>query len=184
MDEPIRLVAAPPEATELPVELTDLAATDASDFEAFFEREYPRLFGAMSLITHDRAEAEEVTQDAFVTVWERWGRVAGMERPDGYLYRVAMNGYRKRLRRAAFAARRLLGTVPPDDALAEVEAIDAAVRAMTLLSPMQRAAVVLVDLLGFDSREAGRLLGIRASTVRVHVSRGHAALRTTLGEER
>jgi DNA-directed RNA polymerase specialized sigma24 family protein len=40
--------------------------------------------------------------------------------------------------------------------------------------------VVLVDLLGFRSEEAARMLGIRASTLRMHASRAHAALKETM----
>jgi DNA-directed RNA polymerase specialized sigma24 family protein len=40
--------------------------------------------------------------------------------------------------------------------------------------------VVLTDLLDFPSEEVARMLGIRASTVRVHVSRAHAVLKDTM----
>jgi DNA-directed RNA polymerase specialized sigma24 family protein len=42
--------------------------------------------------------------------------------------------------------------------------------------------VVLIDLLGYSSEEAGDILGIRAATVRTHVARAHADLRTWVGE--
>ena len=42
---------------------------------------YPDLFGALCLITRDRHEAEEIAQDTFVRVWERWGRVSAMAAP-------------------------------------------------------------------------------------------------------
>jgi DNA-directed RNA polymerase specialized sigma24 family protein len=57
------------------------------------------------------------------------------------------------------------------------------VRALAPLSPRQSAAVVLIDLLGYPSKEAARMLGIRASTVRMHVSRAHAALKETMTHE-
>ena len=42
-------------------------------------------------------------QEAFVRVWERWDRVAGVEDPVGYLFRTAMNLHRSALRRALLA---------------------------------------------------------------------------------
>jgi DNA invertase Pin-like site-specific DNA recombinase len=54
---------------------------------------------------------------------------------------------------------------------------------LAALSPRQRAAVVLTDLLDFPSEQAARMLGIRASTVRMHVSRAHAALKETMPHE-
>src|SRR6266508_1739414 len=79
------------------------------EFESFYEGERHRLFGALCLITGDRYEAEELAQDAFIAVWERWDRVRAMDSPTGYLYRTAMNAFRKRRRRAALALRRVVG---------------------------------------------------------------------------
>lgn len=56
-------------------------------------------------MTGNRQEAEEIMQDAFVAIWERWDRVGPMDDPTGYLYRTAMNRHRSGRRRAARAAR-------------------------------------------------------------------------------
>jgi RNA polymerase sigma-70 factor (ECF subfamily) len=66
--------------------------------------------------------------------------------------------------------------LPADDGLAEVESRDTVVRALARLTPRQRAALVLTDLLGFTSEEAGVALGVRASTVRVLAGRARTAL--------
>jgi len=175
MNEPIHLVAAPGPSV--------VSRTNASSFEDFFQREKSDLFGALCLVTRNRHEAEELTQDAFVRVLEHWERVGEMDDPRAYLYRTAMNAFRSRYRRTVLAARRTLGVTPADDATADVDALDAAVRALAPLSPRQRAAVVLIDLLGYPSKDAARMLGIRASTVRMHVSRAHAALKETMTDE-
>jgi RNA polymerase sigma-70 factor (ECF subfamily) len=164
MDEPIRLIAGANE-------------TQPATFDEFFEREKAGLFGALCLVTRNRHEAEDLTQDAFVRVFERWDRVGLMDDPRSYLYRTAMNAFRSRYRRSLLAAKRSVGITRPDDAMATVDARDAAVRALATLSPRQRAAVVLTDLLGYPSEAVGRMLGIRAATVRMHLSRAHAALR-------
>ena len=159
-------------------EVTTAPAT--ASFEDFFEEEKDGLYGALCLVTRNRHEAEELTQDAFVRVLEHWDRVGAMEDPRGYLYRTAMNAFRRRYRRSLLAAKRTLGITRPDDAIAAIDERDAAVRALAELSPQQRAAVVLVDLIGFTSEEAARILGIRASTVRMHASRAHKALKGTM----
>ena len=41
-------------------------------FDEFFEDHRNRLFGVMCLVTGNRSEAEEITQEAFLKVWERW----------------------------------------------------------------------------------------------------------------
>jgi RNA polymerase sigma factor (sigma-70 family) len=156
--------------------------TQSVAFEVFFESERDGLFGALVLITRDRHEAEEVTQDAFLVVWERWDRVAGMENPAGYLYRTAMNVFRRRRRRAALAVRRAVGLAHQEDAFAAADARQVIRRALGGLSRRQRAALVLTDLLGFSSEEAGEALGIKAVTVRVLASQGRAAMKQSLGE--
>lgn len=174
MNDPVHLVALPRAATT--------AALDVS-FEDFFLRERTGLYGALCLVTRNRHEAEELAQDAFVRVLERWERVAVMDDPRGYLYRTAMNAFRSRYRRALLATKRTLGATRTDDVISEVDERDAVVRALAGLSPRQRASVVLTDLLGYDSKEAARMLGIRASTVRMHVSRAHALLKETMRDE-
>lgn len=159
------------------------AAGGRRSFEDFFDDEHARLFRALCLVTRNRHEAEEIMQDAFLAMLERWDRTR-IEDPVGYLYRVAMNAFRKRARRAVLAARRTVGLIRPDDSIEAVDARDAAVRALAPLSRQQRAAVVLMDLLGYTSEEAAKLLGIRPSTVRMHSSRAHAALRATTRGDR
>jgi RNA polymerase sigma factor (sigma-70 family) len=155
---------------------------DALGFEEFFAAEKVHLFQALCLVTHNRSEAEELTQDAFLSVFERWDRVGSMDDPTGYLYRTAMNAFRSWHRRASLRAKRTIGLIATDDGIAVIEADDAVVRALAPLSPRKRAAVVLIDLLGYSSEEAGHMLGIRAATVRTHVSRAHADLKASIGE--
>jgi RNA polymerase sigma-70 factor (ECF subfamily) len=93
-----------------------------------------------------------------------------------------MNAFRSRRRRAAVVVRRAFGASSSDDEFERIEALDATVRALAGLSRQQRSAVVLMDLLGYSSEEAARMLGVRPSTARMHASRGHAALRKKMGD--
>jgi RNA polymerase sigma factor (sigma-70 family) len=172
MSDPLHLVTGQDERI--------LAAAEERSFEGFFRSEKEGLYRVLCFVTRNQYEAEELTQDAFVRVLERWERVSSLDDPRAYLYRTAMNAFRSRYRRALLAAKRTLGAIPPDDEIAAVDERDVAVRALATLSPRQRAAVVLVDVLGFPSEQAGRILGIRASTVRMHASRAHAALKGTV----
>jgi RNA polymerase sigma-70 factor (ECF subfamily) len=148
-------------------------------FEAFFDAERARLFGALSVMTGNRHEAEEIMQDAFLKLWERWERVSAMDEPVGFLYRTAMNLYRKRLRRAGVAMRKATNLLPDDDALAVVEARDQATRLLRTLTTREREALVLTAYLGYSTEEAGTLLGIKANTVRVLTTRARASLKQT-----
>jgi RNA polymerase sigma factor (sigma-70 family) len=173
MDESTAIVRAPAaEHSGSP----DLAAS----FELFVDAEATRLLGALRLLTRDRAEAEDVMQEALLKVWERWDHVRGLEDPTGYLYRTAMNLYRKRLRRAAVAVRYSVGLRPARDRFAEVEARDTVLRALATLTPRQRMGLVLTDLLDYTSQDAAQLMGVTATTVRVLASQGRAALKASM----
>jgi RNA polymerase sigma-70 factor (ECF subfamily) len=175
MDETAAIVYTAP--MDDPSEVDDLAST----FEAFVDAETARFHGALRLLVRDRAEAEDLMQDAYLKVWERWGHVRSLEDPTGYLYRTAMNLYRKRRRRAAVAIRHAVRPRPPRDELNEVESRDEVLRALATLSPRQRMSLVLMDLLDHSSEEAARIMGVKATTVRVLASQGRAALRAGTG---
>ena len=149
-------------------------------FEGFFEDEKERLLRILSVITGSRAEAEDLAQEAFTRVFERWGTVAGMEDPAGYLHRTAMNLFRNQYRRARVALTRTVGLGPEQDVFKPVDDRDAAARAMGALTPRQRAALVLTEALGYSGEETGRLLGIKASTVWALTHQARAALRQTV----
>jgi RNA polymerase sigma factor (sigma-70 family) len=159
----------------------DDAFVHVSSFEEFYQGERDGLFGALVLITGNRHEAEELAQDAFLALWERWERVGGLEDPTGYLYRTAMNAFRKRRRRAALAVRRVIGMAPQQDAFAAADARQVVAAALAGLSRRQRAALVMTELLGFSSEDAGRAMGIKPVTVRVLASQGRAAMRQKVG---
>ena len=156
----------------------------ARSFEEFFLEQRDGVYGALWLVTRDRQEAEEIAQDAFLKLWERWDRVGSLDDPEGYLYRTAMNVWRSRRRRAAVALRKVVRPSRTEDALASVDANDVVIRALAVLTPKQRAAVVLTDLLDLTSEEAGNALGIRASTVRVLAGRGRDRLRQEMEDTR
>ena len=153
---------------------------DSSDFEAFFEANHAQLFGTLCLVTGSASEAEDLMQEAFLKAWERWDRVKTHPSPPGYLYRTAFNLRRNHLRRAWRAGRRLLAAPRSEDQFAAVEEREALFRGLLRLTPRQREAIVLTELLNMTSEEAARLMRIRSVTVRVLASQGRAALKNLL----
>jgi len=146
-------------------------------FEDFFEAERERLFRALLLITHDTAEAEDLMQEAFVRVWERWDRVGRLDDPVGYLFKLALNLRRSAIRRTMTAAARSIHPPVERDPIQGVLERDDAMRSLASLTTRQRAAIVVTELLGYSSEEAGGILGVRAGTVRALTSQARAALR-------
>ena len=151
-------------------------------FEEFFEAERRRLFRALVVMTGNAAEAEELTQDAFLKVWERWDRVSEMDDPVGYLFRVGLNGTRRRYRRLLLSTRHVLASSDePNDPYPAADVRDTVVRAVRMLPRRQREALVLVSLLDLSSERAGELMGVSAATVRNQVARAQAAMRREMG---
>ena len=157
-----------------------IVADQAAAFEDFFRGQTQNLYAHLCLITGNKAEAEELAQDAFLKVWERWDRVADMDEPVGYLYRTAINPFRNRYRRVGVALRKTVAVELREDEFATAEDRSVVAEALIELAPRQRAALVLTELIGFSSEEAGRMLGVRAGTVRALASQGRAAMKQHL----
>jgi RNA polymerase sigma-70 factor (ECF subfamily) len=150
-------------------------------FDTFFEDEHERLFKALYFVTGNRQDAEELMQDAFLKLWERWDRIHLIDDPTGYLFRVALNGFRMRRRRTAMALRKAIPVPETRDAFHDAE-MRADVRQLLLvITPRQRAALLLVDLLGYPSEQAARILRVRPSTVRALATKGRKVLRAAEG---
>jgi RNA polymerase sigma factor (sigma-70 family) len=159
--------------------VVDPAATPRS-FEAFYESERDRLYGAMCLLTADRHEAEEIVQEAFLVLWGRWDRREAIRDPVAYLYRTAMNTFRTRLRRRRLSLRKTEPARESPDPLSVAEAHRTLFDALSTLPPRQRQAVVLTELLDCSSEEAGRVMGVKAATVRALAHQGRASLHRVL----
>ena len=150
-------------------------------FDTFFEEEHERLYKALYFVTGNRQDAEELMQDAFLKLWERWDSIHEIEDPTGYLFRIGLNGFRMRRRRTAMSVRKVIPVPEARDLFSDAE-MRADVRALLLqLTPRQRAALLLVDLLGYPSERAARILRVRPSTVRALATKGRRALRAMEG---
>jgi RNA polymerase sigma factor (sigma-70 family) len=151
------------------------------DFSTFFAEEHRGLFKALYFVTGNRADAAELMQDAFLKLWERWDMLDRIEDPTAYLFRVALNGSRMRARAARRAGRRLVTVERDRDQFDEIELREDVRRLLLDLAPRQRAALLLLDMYGYGSEEAGRIMSIRPSTVRALATQGRAVLRRTSG---
>jgi len=85
---------------------------------------------------------------------------------------------RSRFRRAWLALRRELFLAPAaTDDLAAIETHDAVLRLLSGLAPKQRAAILLTAILDYSAEEAGRMLGLRPSSVRSITTRARARMK-------
>lgn len=70
-----------------------------AEFSWLFQVEFPAVLRTVFLILHDRERAEDITQEAFVTLLGHWKKVATYERPDAWVRRVAIRLAMRALRR-------------------------------------------------------------------------------------
>jgi RNA polymerase sigma factor (sigma-70 family) len=166
---------------ERPWSLDEKADTRANvqplTIEDLFADEHERLYRALYLIVGNSHEAEELMQDAFVRVLERWDRI---DNPAGYLYQSAFNATSSRFRRLKLAAKRTLTPGEPENPFAAADLRDEIVRALRELPERQRAAVVLLDLLDLRSEEAAKVLRVAPATVRSLASHARATMKLSM----
>jgi RNA polymerase sigma-70 factor (ECF subfamily) len=151
------------------------------DFATFFADEHRGLLKLLYFVTGNRADAADLMQEAFLKLWERWDSVDRIADPRSYLFRAALNGSGMRTRAARRAARRLVTLTPSSDPFDEVNIREDVRQMLHSVTPRQRAALVLLDMYGFSSAEAARIMGIRPSTVRALATQGRAVLRISGG---
>jgi RNA polymerase sigma-70 factor (sigma-E family) len=146
-------------------------------FESIYNALYDRLVRLARLTSADTVPAEEIVQDAFVQLYRRWSSV---REPAAYLRIAVVNGCRSWGRRRRVQPRPSQQR-PPEPVL-EGDAL--AVReALRILSPRQRAAVVLRYFEDLPEAEIAHVLGCRPGTVMSLLSRSMTKLKGALGDD-
>lgn len=159
---------------------------ETDEVAALYARACPSLVGLLTAIGGDRADAEEVAQDAFVQLLEHWGKVRDYADPEAWLRLVAVRLLVSRQRRRQVAARGLgmLGrraatAAPPGGPGLDVELAEA----LAGLPVAQRAVLVLHHLHDLPVEEVAGLLHVPTGTVKSRLSRARAALAPLLADE-
>jgi RNA polymerase sigma factor (sigma-70 family) len=144
-------------------------------FEDLYRSHYGRTVALARLMAGRLGVAEEIVQDAFVQLYRNWSSV---EHPPTYLRIAVLNGCRAAGRRRSLELRK---RPPPDDEPVVVDTTAIAVReALAVLTPRQRAAVVLRYFEDLPEREIATVLGCRPGTVKSLLSRSIAKLKGAL----
>ncbi|MEU9505611.1 SigE family RNA polymerase sigma factor [Micromonospora sp. NPDC048170] len=157
------------------------AAVSPVDFTDFYQAHFHRLAVQLYAYLGDHAEAQDLTQEAFCRVLERWDRISAYDDPSAWVRRVAWNLATSRLRRVRTAVRHLArqreehvpGPEPDRVALS---------RALASLPASQRRAIVLRHLAHLSVAEIADQMGAPEGTVRSWLSRGRATLATLFTE--
>ena len=166
-----------------------------AELGAFYTEHRSELIAHASRILKDSAKAEEVIQDALIKVMLAAPELESEDHALGYMHRTIEN--------LCIDIFRMEGRRPNlvvlDDSTAELEsnwvdskdfvdviaaADDAAIvrQALAMLSPAERAALVMWEMEGRSTKEIAAELGIKESAVRHTVSRARASLRRVMSE--
>ncbi|WP_433217569.1 RNA polymerase sigma factor [Dactylosporangium sp. CS-047395] len=146
------------------------------DFAECYTASFAPIAGQLAVYLGSAEEAQEVTQEAFVRAWVRWGRIARYDDPAAWVRRVAWNLATSRIRRARVALRHWRGQrAEPVVAGPGPERV-ALERALATLPPDQRRAVVLFYLAGLPVAEIAELCRVRPGAVRTWLYRARIAL--------
>ena len=164
-------------------ELTRLAATgDAAAFEEIHRR-YRRLVYAVALrMTGNSADAEDLTQESFVSVLRKIGSFRGEAAFSSWLYRLTVNQVNMHFRRLRSRPEEQTsdGELPERGAsferdLDSRQVIDrlAIEKAVRRLPPGYRAAFILYDVAGYEHKEIGQMMGrsVGTSKSQLHMAR-------------
>jgi RNA polymerase sigma-70 factor (ECF subfamily) len=167
---------------------------DGRAFEQLVRRHEARVYRMLFRMLGTREEAEDATQDAFLSLHRHGHRFRREARFSTFLYRVAANAAlnrrrslgRARSREKLLAVRQATGAdLPaaprdPEGAASGAE-IQARVQdALLTLPPDLRMAVVLYDIEGQSYRDIAEALDIPEGTVKSRIHRGRQALRQEL----
>ena len=152
------------------------AAPGDTDLVVTFEELYAEQYAPMVRLAHTLVDtvprAEEVVQDAFAAVYERFDR---LDQPAAYLRVCVLNNCRRVLRR------RMLRRRQPDAPVADGElGFNHVVDAIRRLPNRQRSMVVLRYDLQLTDAEIADTLGVPIGTVKSTLHRAIAALRQEL----
>jgi RNA polymerase sigma factor (sigma-70 family) len=170
----------PPPAVAIVPPMGASSGIDPS-FDAFFRANVGAMVRLARLITGSASAGEEITQDAFATIYNRW---ASLEEPVGYLRTSVVNRSRSYLRHEGVVSRSgaRIGLTPEavEDVYPSGDGL--LLKALDRLNERQRAAVILKFWADLPEKEIAEILQCRPGTVKSMLSRALADLRKVVAQ--
>lgn len=152
------------------------------EFDRFYDREHQAILALAYVMTGDRHQAQDLTQDAFVAAFQKWESI---DSPRAWIRTVVANRSKSWLRRRYREAKALVRADRPSPGTPVEMGAETAEFWDSVRSLPQRQAqtLALFYLEQHRTPEIAAILGCSESTVRVHLTRGRRALATRLGVE-
>ncbi len=152
-------------------------------FDEFYESYFDRVGRALVLAGADRDLARDATQEAFARALRQWRKVRDMDRPDGWVYVVAMNQLRDHWRKGE--RRRERAPELSDGAADNTTAIATRLsvrEAIATLPARQREAVVLRYLADLSLADVADAMGCAIGTVKATLHQAMQSMRVELDD--
>jgi RNA polymerase sigma-70 factor (ECF subfamily) len=159
---------------------------DRRAFSELVRRHQAIVYRSCYRILGDREDAKDASQEAFIRAYRKLDTFQGRSAFRTWLLRLAMNvslneRSRRELPRTDIgSAESIAGTEAPETELLRSEVAARVHKALQLVQPNHRAAVVLRDLEGLTYRETAESLGIAEGTAKSWVHRGRERLKELL----
>lgn len=164
---------------------------DPHAFSEIVKRHRDRMWAVALRTLGDPDEAADAVQDAFVSAYRKAGSFRGEAAVTTWLHRIVVNACLDRMRRKSVrpvaddelieAAER--DTQLPDQTVEREVSMEVSA-ALKLLPADQRAALVLVDMMGYSVEDAAQVLDVPSGTVKSRCARGRAKLAPILSHLR
>ncbi len=158
-------------------------AGGTQDFDDWVAARGPGLLRLAYVLTGNRADAEDAVQDALARALPRWDHIRTVGDPDAYVRRMVVNAHTSWWRKFRRRETPVAEAFDSETDVPTTDEHDRIWRACLALPEPQRVAVVLRYYEQLEYAEIAALTGVAEGSVRARVSRGIAALRTSLGEE-
>jgi RNA polymerase sigma-70 factor (ECF subfamily) len=149
-----------------------------------------RMMRAVWRVIRDPNDVEDAFQEALLTVWRRWDRICMHPNPQALVLQICINAAHDALRRKLRQAKWLeAGAIPeeiPDSARSAAQDISGAeqetqvLRAIGLLPKNQARAILMHAVEEVPYNDIAAAMDCREATVRKHVARARAKLRSLL----
>ena len=155
---------------------------DAVAFDQLMIAHQQRVMATTWRMLSNTEDARDAAQEVFLRVYKHLSKYDARQDFSGWLYRIIINVCRdvarkRGTRHSSFEAEQEAGTLPAllsndnsEQAAMRAEEQAIVMKALSILSEKERAAIVLRDLEGIPTEEVARILGSSATTVRSQIS--------------
>jgi len=169
-----------------PHRVPQLSAGDVAQIAEVFRAERGRLLAFAYLLVGDRAGAEDLVQEAFISLQRRWNSLTDPQAAVGFMRVCVINAARSHHRRGFLARRHvhvadLEGTEGADAAVLLAEEHREVAAVVRALPRRQQQVIVLRYWAQMSEAQIADVLGVSKGTVKASASRAVAAIGKKLG---